>query len=405
MFRSSLLVSALALAAVTVPHAAVPEQTRALWVTRTTLTSPDSIRQMVAAAQAGGFNTLLVQVRGRGDAYYTGTLEPRASELASKPAFDPLAAVLEHAHGAGIKVHAWVAVNLVSSSVTLPASRDHVIYRAPEWLMVPRELAAEMKRIDLRSPAYVGRLARWTRAHASIVEGLYTSPLHPAAQDHAAAVIGEIAAKYAVDGVHLDYVRFPNDDFDYSPSAMEQFKSAILPGLTEQQRRDGAARAILDPAAYANLFPERWNDFRRSRLTSLVTKIRTAVKTARPGAIVSAAVVPDAQVAYDTRLQDWRGWLAQSLLDVVCPMAYTPDADIFQKQIAAVRAYAGSRPVWAGIGAYQMSPAQTVAHITAAGRLGVAGVILFSYESLAAPPNGAGSVSELGRAAFGPASQ
>ena len=37
-------------------------------------------------------------------------------------------------------------------------------------------------------------------------------------------------------------------------------------------------------------------------------------------------------------------------------MAYTTEADTFQKQIAAARAYAGSRPVWAGIGAYQLSP-------------------------------------------------
>ncbi len=115
----------------------------------------------------------------------------------------------------------------------------------------------------------------------------------------------------------------------------------------------------------------------------------------------SAAVVPDAQQAFDHRLQDWRGWIDQSLLDVVCPMAYTADADVFQKQIAAARAYAGSRPVWAGIGAYQLSPSQTLAHIAAANKLGVAGVILFSYDSLTAPPNGAGSVSELGRAAFG----
>src|SRR5687767_5121944 len=129
------------------------DQTRALWVTRATLGNPESIKQMVAAADAGGFNTLLVQVRGRGDAYYAGTVEPRASELASKPAFDPLATVIEHAHASGIEVHAWVAVNLVSSSVSLPASRDHVVYRAPEWLMVPRELAAEMRKIDLRSPA------------------------------------------------------------------------------------------------------------------------------------------------------------------------------------------------------------------------------------------------------------
>jgi uncharacterized lipoprotein YddW (UPF0748 family) len=395
---------ALAIVAATAPYrAAAPEQTRALWVTRTTLTSPESIRQMVAAAEAGGFNTLLVQVRGRGDAYYNGTIEPRAAELAGKPAFDPLATVIADAHAAGLRVHAWVAVNLVSSSVSLPASRDHVIYRAPEWLMVPRELAAEMKKIDLRSPAYLGRLARWTRAHTSIVEGLYTSPLHPAAQDHTAAVIGEIAAKYAVDGIHLDYVRFPNEDFDYSAAAMDQFKSAIVPDLTELERREAAAREALDPAAYPNLFPERWNDFRRSRLTSLVIKIRTAVKAARPGVVVSAAVVPDAQQAFANRLQDWHGWIDQSLLDVICPMAYTTEPDIFQKQIAAARDYAGSRPVWAGIGAYKLSPAQTLAHIAAANRLGVAGIILFSYESMTAPPNGAESVSELGRAAFGTA--
>lgn len=395
------MVAVLLLAAGTGSRAAAPEQTRALWVTRTTLNSPEAIREMVAAAQAGGFNTLLVQVRGRGDAYFSGTVEPRATELAGKPNFDPLAVVLEQAHGAGMKVHAWVAVNLVSSSVTLPSSRDHVIYRAPEWLMVPRELAAEMKKIDLRSPAYVGRLARWTRAHSTIVEGLYTSPLHPAAQEHTTAVIAEIAAKYAVDGVHLDYVRFPNEEFDYSAGAMEQFKAAILPDLSARERREAAAREAIDPAAYPNLFPDRWSDFRRSRLTSLVIKIRAAVKAARPGAVFSAAVVPDAQVAFDNRLQDWRGWIDQSLLDVVCPMAYTTDPALFQKQIAAARSYAGSRPVWAGIGAYQLSPSQTVAHVAAAHKLGVAGIILFSYDSLTAPPNGTGSVSELGRAAFG----
>jgi uncharacterized lipoprotein YddW (UPF0748 family) len=377
-------------------------QTRALWVTRTTLTSPESIGKMVAAAQAGGFNTVLVQVRGRGDAYYTGTVEPRASDLAARPEFDPLAAVIDQAHAAGLQVHAWVAVNLVSSAVTLPASRDHVVYRSPEWLMVPRELSAEMKKINLRSPAYLGRLARWTRSQSAKVEGLYTSPLHPAAQDHTAAVIREIAQRYSIDGVHLDYVRFPNDEFDYSPAAMDQFKVAVLPGLSDEQRREAAAREPLDPAAYPNLFPEKWDDFRRSRLTSLVIKIRSAVKAVRPEAIVSAAVIPDAQQAFDERLQDWRGWLDQSLLDVLVPMAYTAESDLFQRQITAAKGYAGSRPVWAGIGAYQLSPAQTLMHIATATRLGT-GIILFSYESLAAASNSSDAVSELGRAAFGTA--
>ena len=401
-----LFVALCAVLCITATTAAVQpasEQTRALWVTRTTLANPESITEMVNAAEAGGFNTLLVQVRGRGDAYYAGTVEPRASELAAKPAFDPLATVIEQARAKGLKLHAWVAVNLVSSSVSLPASREHVVYRAPEWLMVPRELAGEMKKINLRSPAYLGRLARWTRTHSTKVEGLYTSPLHPAAQEHTAAVVGEIAAKYAVDGIHLDYIRFPNDDFDYSPSALEQFKTAVLPGLSDAERREAAAREALDPTAYPNLFPERWDDFRRSRLTALVVKIRTAVKTARPNVVFSAAVLPDAQEAFDHRLQDWRGWIDQSLLDVICPMAYTTEPALFQKQIASARAYAGSRPVWAGIGAYQLTPSQTLSHIATARKLGAAGIILFSYEALIAPPNSSDAVSELGRAAFGTA--
>ena len=400
-FRALFQAFALSLIGATIAvHAQGPAQTRALWVTRTTLSSPESIRQMVASAKAGGFNTLLVQVRGRGDAYYAGTLEPRAAELAGKPSFDPLATVLDDAHAAGLKVHAWVAVNLVSSAVTLPASRDHVIYRAPEWLMVPRELAAEMKKISLRSPAYLGRLARWSRANNTSVEGLYLSPLHPGAQDHAAAVIAEIATNYDVDGIHLDYIRFPNAEFDYSPAAMDQFKASIAPDLTDRQKREAATREAIDPAAYPNLNPERWSDFRRERLTTLLIKIRAAVKAVRPAMIVSAAVVSDAQVAFDDRLQDWLGWVDQSLLDVICPMAYTTDAAVFQKQIAAARAYAGSHPVWAGIGAYQLTASQTLGHIAAANKLGAAGVILFSYDALIAPPNGAGSVSELGRAAF-----
>ena len=383
--------------------AETPQPTRALWVARTTLSSPDAIRQMVEAADAGGFNTLLVQVRGRGDAYYHSTLEPRAAELAARADFDPLATVLSLAHPRGIKVHAWVAVNLVSSSVSLPPSRDHEIYRAPEWLMVPRDLAAEMRKIDPRSPAYIGRLARWTRAKSETVEGLFTSPLHLAAQDHTAAVIGEIAAKYPLDGIHLDYVRFPNETFDYSPSALEQFKTSILPDLTDEQQRTAAAREVLDPAAYPNLYPERWDAFRRARLTSLVTKIRAAVKHARPQAALSAAVIPDAQQAFTSRLQDWRGWLDRSLLDVLCPMAYTTEPETFERQIVAARAYAGARPVWAGIGAYQLTSSQTLSHIAAATRVGAAGIVLFSYESLAGPPNTSDAVSELGRAAFGTA--
>src|SRR5881409_2358076 len=54
------------------------DEVRALWVVRTTLTSTEKIRRMVESAKAAGFNTIIVQVRGRGDAYYRSRWEPRA---------------------------------------------------------------------------------------------------------------------------------------------------------------------------------------------------------------------------------------------------------------------------------------------------------------------------------------
>src|SRR6478609_3541724 len=138
-------------------------ETRALWVQRGSLATRESIGALVTSAREHGFNTLLVQVRGRGDAYYLGGVEPRAAELLRQPeTFDPLATVLEAGHAAGLQIHAWINVNLVSSASELPAAREHLIYRHPAWLMVPRDIGQQLAAVAPDSPAYLGMLARWT---------------------------------------------------------------------------------------------------------------------------------------------------------------------------------------------------------------------------------------------------
>ena len=376
------------------------DEVRALWVVRTTLSSPTAISTMVEAARAGGFNTLLVQVRGRGDAYYTGGSEPQSPGLAGQSAFDPLADVILKSHAAGLRVHAWVNVNLVASSVDLPAARDHVIYRHPEWMMVPQALAGDLARVDPRSPEYLGRLARYIRGHQNQIEGIYLSPLIEAAMDYTASVVRDIATRYEVDGVHLDYVRFPSADFDYSPAALAAFRHSVAPHLAPADRVRYDASAVENPILYTQLFAERWRSFRQTQLTRLVVRLREAVKDARPSALLSAAVVPDPIEATEQRLQDWQGWLARGLLDIVCPMAYTTDAAIFAKQVAAARAVAGTQRLWAGIGAYQLSQPEIVENILTARRLGVDGIVLFSYDSLTGPRRGLEYLSAVGRAAF-----
>jgi uncharacterized lipoprotein YddW (UPF0748 family) len=289
----------------------------------------------------------------------------------------------------------------VASAVDPPVSRDHVIYRHPEWLMVPRALGASLAPVDPHSPEYLGRLSRYVRALPSEIEGLYLSPIPSAAADYTAAVVRNIVTRYAVDGVHFDYVRYPTAEFDYSAAALAAFRADVLGALTPADARRYEPRLAADPLLYTRAFPERWRLFRTARLTALVARLRDVVKQARPDAVVSAAVGPDATEAALERLQDWSVWTERRLVDVICPMAYTTDAATFAAQIASDRTVAGGTPIWAGIGAYRLTADQIVQNVDAARRLGAGGVILFSYDSLTAPGRGTDDLTRVGRALGG----
>ncbi len=377
-------------------------ETRALWVQRGSLATPQSIATLVKSAREHGFNTLLVQVRGRGDAYYLGGREPRAAELSRQPdTFDPLATVLDAGHAAGLRIHAWINVNLISSAAELPSAREHLIYRHPAWLMVPRDIAQQLAAIEPDSPAYVGTLARWTRAQSTDIEGIYASPIIPDEAEYTDALVRDLVRRYSIDGVHFDYARYPNDRFDYSRFAIREFRTVVRGRLPETTRRSLDAQEQDDLFAYPDALPDQWRDFRLSRMTALVTRLHATVKRERPEALVTIAVVPDAREAQRHRLQDWGAWVNAGLIDVVCPMAYTTEAARFAEQIGAVRETAGSRPVWAGIGSYRLSPQETIDNILTARRLGASGVVLFSYDSLMNPRQTAPDyLSVVGRAAF-----
>ncbi len=289
--------------------AALPaNEVRALWVVRNTLTSPEKIHSMVERASAAGFNTLIVQVRGRGDAYYQSRWEPRAVELKDQPQdFDPLAVTIAEAHQRGLKVHAWLNTSLLANLDALPNDPKHVYNAHPEWLAVPRAVASELFSMSPGDSLYRQRIVEWSKANRSELEGVYTGPANPKVREHIHRVWMDIIQKYPVDGMHF--------------------------------------------------------------------------------VIVSAAVFANDENAFTRRFQDWRRWLGMGILDVACPMAYTPDTAIFQKQIevATSTAHAAGRRVWAGIGAYRIPAESTVEKINTARTIGAEGIILFSYDFTATP--------------------
>jgi uncharacterized lipoprotein YddW (UPF0748 family) len=277
----------LALTAAATPRLRAADEVRAAWIGRASLTSPQSVDEAIAGARREGFNTVLVQARARGDAYYLNGLEPRPASLFSQPAFDPLADALAKGHAQGLAVYAWINVNLVAGT-DAPTSRGHVAYRHPEWLMVPRRIADDLAPLDPDGPEFLGRLIRYARSQADVLEGIYLSPATPGAVDYTAGVVRDIVQRYAVDGVYFDYLRYPSDDFDYGRETLKAFGQ--------------------NPATA----PDRWRKFRADRLNALLMALRGAVKAARPSAVVTASQEP---------------WLAQGLLDAVLHRTPDPSPD------------------------------------------------------------------------------
>ena len=378
-------------------------EVRALWVVRTTLTSEERIRAMVRAAHDAGFNSLLVQVRGRGDAYYRSSIEPRAEALdGTREDFDPLALVLEEAHARGLAVHAWVNTHLVWGSGPLPRDPAHLVRSRPELLAVPRPLARRLHGMDPRDPRYVGALLEHAADNRDRVEGVFTSPSDPEVQERVVRVWGELAARYALDGIHFDYVRYPSAEYDYSAGALEAFRAWVAPRLPSARRSALEREARRDPLAFVDALPEAWADFRRDAVTSLVRRVREEVEAIRPELVVSAAVVADPVEARRHRFQDWALWMEEGWLDAVAPMAYTPDSGRFRAQVAEAVALAGPARVWAGIGAWQDSFEGTVSKIRTARELGARGFSLFSYDWAAGQAwAGMSFLERVGREALG----
>jgi uncharacterized lipoprotein YddW (UPF0748 family) len=187
----------------------------------------------------------------------------------------------------------------------------------------------------------------------------------------AAAVflVRDIVSRYAVDGVHLDYVRYPTPDFDFSRAALDAFRSETLSDLAPDARRAYDRRFVSEPLVYTRAFPVRWRSFRVRRLTELVGRLREEVRRLPPEALVS--------------------------------LAAGPDAVEFAAQIPAARGLAGETALWAGIGAYRLSSAQIVGNVAAARQAGAAGILLFSYDTLTAASRGADDLTRVGRALGG----
>lgn len=359
--------------------AAAPAKTTA-WVIRYDIDSPQEADSVCRAAGSAGFDTLLVQVRGRGDAFYRSSIAPRAESLSEAPAdFDPLAAVLSAC--APIPVQAWLNVYYLWGAPAPPANRDHPGHPGQPWILHDINGRPVSDYTDLDK----GR--GW-------IEGTYADPASEAYRALLKRVAAELVTQYPVTGIHLDFIRYPGWGYGQTGPLGERFRKRfgfdprLLPERITRQDLYGWIDGTLPPAdrllVTAALF---WADMRAAEVTAMVRAVRDSIDRVNPALTLSAAVFPDAGDAYLVKGQDWPSWAAAGLVDALYPMAYFGDPARVGAQLAQVAHTAfRSRPgkLWAGLGAYIKGPEQIAAEAAAARRLGYDGIALFSLGHLLA---------------------
>ncbi len=280
----------------------------AIWVTRYDYKTPTDIQQVMDNCAGAGFNAVMFQVRGNGTVSYDSNIEPWAEQYDfTDPGYDPLAIAVAEAHRRGLQLHAWVNVMPAWRGEQAPPVRNQLYNAHPEWFWYDQT--------GKRQPL-VHRVGDRTRAwYASI------NPCLPEVRQYLCNVMGELVHKYDVDGLHMDYIRFPNEPV---------VPGERIPDYPRDQRTLALYRQATGKAPDDD--PALWNKWRCDQVTQLVGDVHRTIRQARPGTVLTAAVSSDADRATRGYFQDARRWAALGIIDGLILMNYTDDLDTFQKR-------------------------------------------------------------------------
>jgi uncharacterized lipoprotein YddW (UPF0748 family) len=325
------------------------QELRGIWVTRWSWNSPNDVRRILTEIKTAGFNTVYFQVRGSFDAFYASDVEPWAARLTGTlggdPGWDPLELAVKESHRIGLELHAYLNVfPLWKSGEVYPPATDppHAIRTHPGW-EVQDEKGQSV--LNEEQPYH------------------FASPGNPEVRFRIAQVAADIDDRYAVDGIHLDYVRYPHKSTSHDP--VSTFRAKQAGGDREDWQRDQVLATVAGVSA----------------------RVRVPVSAAVWGVNENRWGWSGVSQGKHDFYQDSHAFLQRGVLDAIAPMIYWPVTHPgggrldFATLIADHVAHAGGRHVYAGISA-ALSYEQIVECIATARTQGAQGVVLFDYSQL-----------------------
>jgi uncharacterized lipoprotein YddW (UPF0748 family) len=320
-------------------HPSPEREGRAVWNHSGTGAYPGDWERSAKVLADNDFNIVLPNMLWGGLAHYASDILPRSATFAEHG--DQIEQCVAAAHRHGLEVHVWkVNYNLSNA---------------------PREFVARLRQAGRTQVSARGEAHDWL------------CPSHPKNQRLEVDSMLEVARRYQVDGLHFDYIRYPDGEHCYCDGCRQRFESESsrkVENWPEDCYR-GARRA-------------EYRDWRCRQITRVVKALHDEAKQLSPKLKISAAVFGSYPSCRESVGQDWPEWIKAGLLDFVCPMDYTESDDAFCSLVEnQMQLVAGRTPIYPGIGATAsrsaLSADRVVGQIYHARRLGAAGFTIFNF--------------------------
>ena len=184
------------------------------------------------------------------------------------------------------------------------------------------------------------------------------------------------ALKYDIDGIHLDGIRFPiNQGYSYDKATCEAFKKEFGESPLDVHQDCGSMVWC------------EWIKWNANHITTLVREIKEILNKSGKDVVLGVDVFPDSETAKVLIGQDWELWAKEGYVDIICPMQYTNDFDVFRKSVKkSVKIANGKCMVFSGIGIRSAhndnTPEGVVQEVKIAREEGADGVVFFFASSL-----------------------
>lgn len=329
---------------------------RGVWIdVRSIPETEEGIRNLVAYLSKARFNALFVECLYRGETIYPSPFLakqglPSQMERFRTARIDPLLLIIEEARKYGMQVHAWYDVFYVGLDEPGP-----ILSAFPQWAA--------------RNPDGTSGYTQGGKRF------FFVCPVHEGVLEFYKGLLGEVAAMYDLDGIHLDYFRFPDPtiaDTCYCESCREAFKKTC-----------GVDPLLLDPLEDFEVY-SAWVAFRADHLSQFAASLAESIREVRPGILLSCAVKPFGfpLLGYPGFLQDWPEWGRRKIFDFLVPMTYSSRPEEFEGLLIWVRTFLQGTPFCAGIWCAGMEKEKVRDEITRARKHTPCGVVLFALPYL-----------------------